>query len=116
MDYTSLDTRRHRLFIAHLGQGEVIVVDTRTRGVLARIPAPGVHGILAVPQLGKVYAAASDSAEALTIEPTRSKSLPVPTLAEPQTASHTTQRTAGSSYPMKQVTSSRCSKQRPGSP
>ena len=68
MDYTSLDTRDHRLFIAHLGQGEVIVVDTQTRRVLARIPAPGVHGVLVVPQLGKVYAAASDSAEALTID------------------------------------------------
>jgi len=68
MDYTSLDARRHRLFIAHLGQGEIIVVDTRTRGVVARIPAPGVHGVLAVPELGKVYAAASDSAEALTID------------------------------------------------
>ncbi len=68
MDYTSLDTRRHRLFIAHLGQGEIIVVDTNTRGVLARIPAPDVHGVLAVPQLGKVYATASDSAQALTID------------------------------------------------
>ncbi len=56
------------LFIAHLGQGVIIVVDTNTRGVLARISASGVHGVLAVPQLGKVYAAASDSAQALTID------------------------------------------------
>ena len=68
MDYTSLDNQRHRLFIAHLGQGEIIVVDTRTRHVVGRIPAPGVHGVLAVPELGKVYVAASDSNEALTID------------------------------------------------
>ncbi|GAC1532667.1 MAG: hypothetical protein NVS3B12_10840 [Acidimicrobiales bacterium] len=68
IDYASLDLMRHRLFIAHLGQGEIIVVDTQTRQVLARIPAPGVHGLLAVPSLAKVFASASDASQELTID------------------------------------------------
>ena len=48
-DYTSLDAAAGRLYIAHMDQDELLVFDTRTRRVLATIPAPGVHGVLAVP-------------------------------------------------------------------
>src|SRR5882724_11730619 len=36
-DYASYDAERHRLFIAHLGQSEVVVFDARTQRVVARI-------------------------------------------------------------------------------
>jgi hypothetical protein len=44
LDYASLDAGRHLLFIAHLGDSEVIVFDTEARRVVKRIanvsPAP----------------------------------------------------------------------------
>lgn len=60
-DYESIDPQRRLLFIAHLGSGIVTVVDLRTNNVLANIRGvPGVHGVLAVPSLGEVFATATD--------------------------------------------------------
>jgi DNA-binding beta-propeller fold protein YncE len=47
---------------------ELLVFDVKKRRVLKRIPAPGVHGVLAVPQLGRVFASATDARQALTID------------------------------------------------
>jgi DNA-binding beta-propeller fold protein YncE len=56
-DYQSLDLRTDRLFISHMGAGEVVVFNVRTRKVESTIGGlPGVTGVLAVPPLGKVYA------------------------------------------------------------
>lgn len=68
LDYATVDSQRHRLYISHLGAGLVIVFDTKTRRVVKAIPAPGAHGVLAVPKLGRVYASATDSRELLTID------------------------------------------------
>jgi len=68
LDYASVDSARHRLYVAHLGGGLVIVFDTRRRRVIKTIPAPGAHGVLAVPALGRVYATATDDHELLTID------------------------------------------------
>jgi DNA-binding beta-propeller fold protein YncE len=68
LDYASIDSQRHRLYIAHLGGGLVIVFDTKTRQVVKAIPAPGAHGVLAVPALGRVFATATDSHKLLTID------------------------------------------------
>lgn len=68
LDYASIDSQRHRLFVAHLGGGLVIVFDTKTRHVVKAIPAPGAHGVLAVPELGRVFATATDSHRLLTID------------------------------------------------
>ncbi|MHB1587948.1 MAG: YncE family protein [Acidiferrobacteraceae bacterium] len=60
-DYESVDPRRHLLFIAHLGSSLVTVFDLQTNGVATNIAhVPGVHGVLAVPQLGDVFATATD--------------------------------------------------------
>jgi DNA-binding beta-propeller fold protein YncE len=67
-DYTSLDEGTGRLYIAHMDQGELLVFGTRTRRVLATIPAPGVHGVLAVPGLGRVFASATNDHEVVTID------------------------------------------------
>ncbi|MHB8671201.1 MAG: hypothetical protein ACYDAD_11715 [Acidimicrobiales bacterium] len=54
-DYQSVDPGRHRLFIAHLGQDEIEVVDLAKPRPLASIPdLPGVTGVLAVPALGRL--------------------------------------------------------------
>src|SRR5438477_823299 len=68
LDYASIDSQRHRLYISHLGAGYVIVVDTTTRKVVKAIVAPGAHGTLAVPELGRVFASATNSRELLTID------------------------------------------------
>jgi len=68
LDYASVDSGRHRLYMAHLGGGLVIVFDTKRRRVVKTIPAPGAHGVLAVPSLGRVYASATDARQLLTID------------------------------------------------
>jgi len=68
LDYASVDSQKHRLYIAHLGGGLVIVFNTKTRHVVKAIPAPGAHGVLAVPELGRVFATATDSHKLLTID------------------------------------------------
>jgi hypothetical protein len=69
LDYESLDESRHLLFIAHLGDSAVIVVDTQAQRVVARIPGIShVHGVLAVPELGAVYASATGNDEVVAID------------------------------------------------
>ncbi|MGF7000234.1 hypothetical protein [Paraburkholderia sp. GAS32] len=69
LDYASLDPHRHLLFIAHLGEGEVVAFDTRAARVIARIPdVASVHGVLALPELSRVYASATGSNEIVAID------------------------------------------------
>jgi len=67
-DYTSLDPGANKLYIAHMDAGQLLVFDIRTRHVIRTIAAPGVHGVIAVPQLGRVYASATDAREVLTLD------------------------------------------------
>jgi len=68
-DYQSLDPVMHRLFVAHLGAGMVTVVDVTSNRVVANIPnVAGVHGVLAVPELGRVYASATDAHQIVVID------------------------------------------------
>jgi len=74
LDYESLDSSRHLLFIAHLGDSEVIVFDTEAKHVVTRIPGIGrVHGVLAIPELGAVYASATGTNEVVAIDETTFK-------------------------------------------
>jgi DNA-binding beta-propeller fold protein YncE len=68
LDYASVDSGRNRLYVAHLGGGLVIIFDTQRRRVVKTIAAPGAHGVLAVPSLGRVYASATDERRLLTID------------------------------------------------
>ncbi len=71
-DYESFDAGRHLLFIAHLGQSEVLVFDTRTRQVVGRVDGVRhVQGVLAIPQLGRVYASATGTDEVVAIDEER---------------------------------------------
>lgn len=77
-DFQTLDPNTKLLFIAHTGpspvkeqeanpkfnpdknaavDGNVLVFDTRQQKLVARLPLPQVAGIVAAPDLGKVYAA-----------------------------------------------------------
>ena len=67
-DYTSLDPTTSRLYIAHMNAGELLVFDIHKRRVVKTIPAPGVHGVIAVPQIHRVYASATDARQLFTID------------------------------------------------
>jgi DNA-binding beta-propeller fold protein YncE len=67
-DYTSLDPSTNLLYVAHMDADELLAVDVRHRRVVRRIPAPGVHGVLAVPQIHRVFATATDDRQLLTID------------------------------------------------
>jgi DNA-binding beta-propeller fold protein YncE len=68
-DYQSLDPQSHRLFIAHLGAGEVVVFDTERGAVVGTIPnVAGVHGVIVVPELRRVYASATDAQQTAVID------------------------------------------------
>ncbi len=67
-DYESLDEHRHVLFIAHLGASSIVVFNTRTRRVVTTISGiVGVHGVLVVPRLHRLYATATDRNEVAVI-------------------------------------------------
>src|ERR1700722_3100775 len=69
LDYASVDPGRHLLFNAHLGDSEVIAVDTEARRVTKRIhEVSKVHGVLAIPELGRVYASATGTNEVVAID------------------------------------------------
>src|SRR5579859_4240221 len=69
MDYASYDQGRHLLFIAHLGDSAVIVYDTQANQVVTRIAGVRtVHGVLAIPEIGRVYATATGSNEVVAID------------------------------------------------
>ena len=66
-DYTSLDSVTNALWISHMDASQLLAVDVRTRKIVKTIPAPGVHGVIAVPTLGRVFASATDAHQVLTI-------------------------------------------------
>ena len=68
-DYESIDPQRGLLFIAHLGDNEVVVFDLRASRVTTRIGGvSSVHGVLAVPELSRIYASATGNDEIVEID------------------------------------------------
>lgn len=56
-DYQSLDVSHGRLYIAHMNADQLLVFDTKKREVVANLDGfSRVHGVWAVPELGRVYA------------------------------------------------------------
>ena len=70
-DYASLDAQRGLLFIAHLGASQVVEVDLTTRAVVRVVHGiADVHGVLAVPELGRVYATATAQDQVVALDET----------------------------------------------
>jgi len=68
-DYESLDPRTNLLFLAHLAASEVVVFNVKTNRVVATIPdIDHVHGVLAVSQLGRVFATATGTSDVVVID------------------------------------------------
>lgn len=67
-DYQVVDTARRRLFIAHLGSGELLAFDLAHRRISGRVGGlPGVRGVAIAPELNRVYAAATDAHRLVTL-------------------------------------------------
>ena len=59
-DYQTLDASHGRLYIAHMNADQLVVFDTKKREVVANLDGfPSVHGVWAVPELGRLYASAT---------------------------------------------------------
>lgn len=68
-DYQSVDTVTNRLYVAHMGAGELVVFDLasgRVEGVVHGLPR--VTGVCAVPALGKVYASVPGDRQVAVID------------------------------------------------
>ena len=56
-DYQSFDSTTGRLYVSHMGDGSIVVFDTRSNKTIAELSDfPRVTGMLAVPEEGRVYA------------------------------------------------------------
>jgi YVTN family beta-propeller protein len=68
-DYMSIDAAGARLVQAHLGDSSVVVVDTNSKSVRGQVgQVAQVHGVLAVPELGRIYATATGTDELVVID------------------------------------------------
>jgi hypothetical protein len=75
LDYTSIDPKKHRLLIAHLGDSSLLVIDLIHRKVIREIhKIPNIHGVIAVPEKGAIYATATGVDQLFEI---RSKNLTI---------------------------------------
>jgi YVTN family beta-propeller protein len=68
-DYQSFDPKSGRLYLSHMGDGNVVVFDTKTNKVVANIPGfPTVTGVLVVPALKSVYASVTHNHEVAVLD------------------------------------------------
>lgn len=69
LDYQSLDSATGRLYIAHLGSDLMTVVDVNKPTIIGDVKdLKKVHGVLAVPELHRVYASATGTNELAIID------------------------------------------------
>jgi len=90
-DYASIDPGAQRLFLAHLGDSELLTVDTTNNRVVRRTPGlADVHGVLVVPALRRVYATATGTNELVALDETTGAELwRAPTGAYPDGIAYT---------------------------
>lgn len=68
-DYQSLDAANHRLYMAHMNAGRLVVFDTGTRQVIANLAGfNGVHGVIAAPEIQRVFASATGDHEMVAVD------------------------------------------------
>ncbi len=71
-DYQSLDETTGRLYIAHMGAGQLVVFDTATQQVVGTIDnLPTVTGVLVVPELHHVFASVAGDHQVAVIDTER---------------------------------------------
>lgn len=71
-DYQSFDPETGRLYIAHMGDGALVVFDTRAEKIIANIEGfPRATGVLIIPQLKRVYVSAAGAHEVVVVDADR---------------------------------------------
>jgi DNA-binding beta-propeller fold protein YncE len=72
VDYQSFDVTTGHLMIAHMGAGQVIVFDTKTRKVIGTVGGlPQVTGVLVVPDHHRIYASVTGNHQVVAIDDQR---------------------------------------------
>lgn len=68
-DYQSLDAEDGRLYIAHMDADQLVIFDTQMRRVIATLNGfRRVHGVIAVPEIGRVFASATGNHRMLAVD------------------------------------------------
>jgi DNA-binding beta-propeller fold protein YncE len=68
-DYQSFDPKTKMLYLSHMGDGELVVFNTQTRTVTAQLAGfPTVTGVLAVPDLHRVFASVAANHEVAVVD------------------------------------------------
>ncbi len=68
-DYASIDEAKNLLFMAHLGDSAITIFDLHKQKVMADIRGiSSVHGVIVIPELGRIYATATGTNEVIVID------------------------------------------------
>ena len=68
-DYQSFDRTHGRLYIAHMNDDRLVVFDVKSREVVANLEGfPNVHGVLAVPEINRIFASATGEGKLAIVE------------------------------------------------
>jgi DNA-binding beta-propeller fold protein YncE len=75
-DYQSFDAENHRLYIAHMNADQLIVFDTQKRQLVANLDGfKRVHGVIAVPEINRVYASVTGEHQVAAVDMTTLKTV-----------------------------------------
>ncbi len=70
-DYQSYDAKNGRLYIAHMDADQLVVFDTVKRQVVANLDGfKRVHGVIAVPEIGRVFASVTGEHQMAAVDMT----------------------------------------------
>ena len=68
-DYQSYDPTTKRLYFSHMGDGELLVLDTETRKLVAHLPGfPTTTGVLVAPDVHKVFVSVPGNREVAVVD------------------------------------------------
>jgi DNA-binding beta-propeller fold protein YncE len=68
-DYQSIDAEHGRLYIAHMNADQLVVFDTANRKVVANLDGfKRVHGVIAVPEINRVFASATGDHQMVAVD------------------------------------------------
>ena len=75
-DYQSLDTANGRLYLAHMNADHLVVFDLAKRQVIGNLDGfHRVHGVIAVPEIGRVYASVTGDHEVAVVDQSSLKTI-----------------------------------------
>ncbi|HEY2472278.1 MAG TPA: YncE family protein [Terracidiphilus sp.] len=68
-DYQSMDAEHERLYISHMNADQLVVFDISKRAVVANLDGfKRVHGVIAVPEVGRVFASATGDHQMIALD------------------------------------------------